>query len=66
MGDELVVQFGGTDMAGYGSSATASRKVSVAPPIVLGPQQYAVVYMWVPGNATTAGQYEFECGHWER
>ena len=66
LGDELVVQFGGVDMAPAGTSATASRKVSVAPPVIIGPQQYAVVYQWVPANATTAGQYEYILGWWER
>jgi len=64
--DDLVVQFGGVDMAAMGTSGTASRKVSVAPPIIIGPQQYAVIYQWVVGNATTAGQYEYSLGWWER
>ena len=66
LGDELTVQYGGVDMAAMGTSGTASRKVSVAPPVIIGPQQYAVVYQWVVANATTAGQYEYVIGWWER
>ena len=66
LSDELVIQFGGIDMAAQGTSATAGRKVSVAPPIIVGPQQSATVHVWIPGNAVTAAQFEYEIGHWER
>lgn len=66
VGDELVIQAGGVDMAAYGSSATASRKLGVCPPVIVGPQQYAVVYLWFVSNATTALSAEYEIAWWER
>lgn len=66
LGDELVIQFGGIDMAAMGTSGTASRKVSVAAPVIIGPQQSATVHIWLTANAATAGQFEYEIGHWER
>jgi hypothetical protein len=35
-------------------------------PVVLGPGQSLNFHTWWPGNATTAGVWEFELGWWER
>ena len=71
VGDELVMMFGTCDPGAYpgltAAQATApGRKVSVSPPIILGPQQSATIQLWFPGNATTGLSYEFEAGWWER
>ncbi len=68
--DELVFIFGSmVDGAYPGSTAAqtiASRKVSVCPPLIIGPQQSLTAHLWFASNATTGLSYEFEMGHWER
>jgi hypothetical protein len=66
LGDELVIQFGSNDVGSYGATAVASRKVSAAAPVILGPNHSLVLHQWWVGNAATAGQYEIELGWWER
>lgn len=65
VGDELVTIFGSTDIGGS-VGTTGGRVVTHAPPVVLGPQQYMVFYLWFPGNATTAMSYHADAGWWER
>lgn len=64
--DEIVIQFGGLADAGSSSGTTAGRSAVTAPPIIVGPQEFAVLNVWFPSNAITALSYEFECGWWER
>lgn len=63
--DDLVIAFGMGDISSGVSGANA-RVVSQAVPVVLGPQDYMVLYVWFPSNATTALSYELEMGWWER
>jgi hypothetical protein len=65
LGDELVTQFGGVDMSGSATSATAGRKVSVMPPVVIGPNQCATIYFWATASAGAAS-FEYELTWWER
>jgi hypothetical protein len=65
--DSYVINCGGMDGGGSLASAAASgRAVDSCPPIIIGPQQFALVHLWFPSNAATAGQFEFEVGWWER
>lgn len=65
--DEYVIQFGGLEGGGSMAAAAASgRAVSAAPPVVIGPQQNFCLNIFGTGNITTASEYEFEIGYWER
>ncbi len=47
--------------------AGAGRIVVTAPPVVLGPQQFAVVHLWFPGNAATPASFSMlDVGVFER
>jgi hypothetical protein len=67
--EEYYILFGclGGDAGTLGG--TTARRVTVsAPPVCLGPNanHTMTLHMWVPGNAATAGQYEFELNWIER
>jgi hypothetical protein len=66
--DEYVFHFGSVDWEANQSLATATavRESIPCAPVVLGPQQSFTLGLWFPGNATTAGSFEVECGWWER
>lgn len=70
-GDDYVLQFGGIDHAPY-AGLTAARATAPAKlcanvaPVVIGPGQYAVIYMWWLTAATTAPSFEYELGWYER
>jgi hypothetical protein len=65
--DEYVVVFGTAEGGGAAIGAAASsRSVSTAPPVIIGPQENFCFFMWGASSATTAGQFEFEIGWWER
>ena len=66
LGDELMIQFGQSDVGSYGATAVASRKVTQAAPVVIGPQASYAFHMFFTANATTGLSYEFEVGWWER
>ena len=68
VGDEFMFTFGATESAGQAiiSTAAAIRQTVQCAPIILGPQQFASLGLWFPGNATTAGSFEVEAGWWER
>jgi hypothetical protein len=63
--DELVTYFGPIESSGSVGTG-AGRYVSHCNPAIIGPQQWAVVHIWFPSNATTAGQFEYELGLFER
>lgn len=69
-GDELVWEFGGDDFVDDpGTTATRAvpgREITVTCPIIIGPQMALTMYLWFPGNAATALQYEFEMGWFEK
>jgi hypothetical protein len=73
VGDEYGVAFGGMDPAAFGyAGLTAARAVAVArlwahaAPVIIGPQQWAVIYMWWLTAATAAPSFEWEFGLSER
>lgn len=71
-GDEYVIKFGQVEDPGATTLLTAARATGsgrfadASAPIIIGPQQFAVIYLWMPGAATTAPTFEFELAHWER
>lgn len=72
VGDEYLVQFGATDHAGAQSGLTAVRAtapaklVTTANPVIIGAQQWAVIFMWWLTEATTAPSFEYSLGLIER
>src|SRR5712692_3293372 len=65
--DEYTIMFGPQDvppMGGY--LTTVSSYITRMPPLALDPQQWAVIYLWLPGGATNPFSFEFEIGQWER
>ena len=64
--DELILQFGGTELSGATPVSTIGRVVCNAPPVAIPPGGSMVVIFWSPSNAVTGLSYEFEMGHWER
>ena len=47
--------------------ATAGRQVVNCGPVILGPGSHSMsLHLWWPGNAVTAGVWEFELAWWER
>lgn len=68
--DEVNVQFGSTD---YGNAflvaeaATVSKIIAHTAPVVIGPGQFALIYLWFPANATTAASFsDIHLQWWER
>ena len=71
LGDEYAIISGTTDPGAYpGTIAVQAtcpgRRVTVIPPLILGPSAGLTFFMWLPNNASTALTYEFEMGWWER
>lgn len=70
-GDEYICYFGSVDPTppspGTAAAITISGKyTSALAPMIIGPQQYGVIFLWEPGVTTTAPTFEFELGWWER
>ena len=64
--DVLAILSGGAEGGGSMASAAASgRQVDVTAPIIIGPQQNLCLTMW-GASYSTAAQWEFEIGFWER
>jgi len=64
--DVLTIVSGGIEGGGSMASAAASgRQVDVTAPIIIGPGQNLCLTMW-GASYTTAAQWEFEVGFWER
>lgn len=72
IGDEVVVQFGAVSQALATGPLTAIRAaqpcrfVAHGAPVVIGPQQFCIIYRWSLTEATTAPSYEWELGWFER
>jgi len=68
VGDEWFLKFGGQDASGSViiSGTDVQRMVVPCPPIIIGPGQNIALQIWHPSNASTAAEYEFEMGWWER
>lgn len=70
-GDEYVLAFGPADTVAGGNALTAARAaqparfVNSAPPVILGPQQWMVFYVWFPVGGSAAS-LEYELAWWER
>jgi hypothetical protein len=57
--DQYTLQFGSADMGGTFQGAAALAKITEhAPPIVLGPGQSMVIYLWSPSNATAGNAWD--------
>jgi hypothetical protein len=65
--DEYKLAFGVVDIASDGGYlTTVASYASRSAPIVIGPQEYAIIHLWFPGGATNPFSFEFELGLWER
>ena len=65
--DEYNLNFGFDDIPSSGGYLTTVASYQTRmPPVVLGPQQWAVVHLWLPGGATNPFTFEFEVGVRER
>ena len=65
IGDELVIACG-KHVDGYAGTSVTARKVSNAPPVIIGPGQSLTLFTWWVSNASTGLSYELEAGYWER
>lgn len=70
-GDEYICYFGGVDApATVGGTAAAitiaGKYASGLPPVVIGPQSTALIYLWEPGVLITAPTFTSEMAWWER
>jgi len=70
VGEEKLLNFGpveGGMFATYATLTAINSSVKSLPPVVIGPQQSVVLYLWSPGAALTTGiSYAPEIGWWER
>ena len=63
--DQYTVAFGSEGETGMKNGGAAARatdpaaQVVCAEPVILGPQQYAVIYMWLPSGASNAFTAEY-------
>ena len=58
--DEYLIQFGNVE----GNNVIGAGAVKSCPAIILGPQQFALFHIILPGQSA-ASSFEFELGHWE-
>ncbi len=70
-GDEIILQFGATERSASAALTAAKatapgRYIADAPPVIIGPQQWAVIYRWSLTELTNVANFEFELGWWER
>ena len=70
-GDEYICYFGSVDPpAAVGGTAAAitiaGKYASGLPPVVIGPQQTALIYLWEPGVTVTSPTFTSELAWWER
>lgn len=65
--EEYELRFGAVDGPGSMAAAGAGRFVTTAPPIILNPQEFAVIHLWQPSaSGNNALSFEFELGMWAR
>ena len=70
--DEFIISFGNTDFSQIDQNqpaalATVATVRKSAPPFIIGPQQFALIHLWFPGNAVTAASFSnIEVGLVER
>ncbi len=70
-GDEYVVQFGSYDHSVIpGNTAVratdVARRLVAAPPVIIGPGQWGIIFMWWITAAANTPNFEYELAHWER
>jgi hypothetical protein len=69
VGDSFILDFGSLE-GGVGGSVTVASPQSIAlslPPLIIGPQQSALIYLWLQGATTpSAASFLTELGYWER
>jgi hypothetical protein len=57
--DQYVIQFGSCDTGGtFQAAAALSKIVEHAPPVVIGPGQFAVIHMWSASNITAGNAWD--------
>ena len=69
VGDQFVLDFGSIEGGMAGSITVANPEmISIPiPPIMIGPQGSALLYLWFPGSTTpSAASFAPELGYWER
>jgi hypothetical protein len=69
VGDSINLNFGGVEGGANGSITVANASIIPVslPPIVIGPQSSALIYLWQNGATTpTAASFTPEVGLWER
>ena len=64
-GDEYTINFGGIEAMNNISISTIMKSVFNAPPLIIGPQQCALVHIWLPSQSG-ASSYAPELSWWER
>jgi hypothetical protein len=67
-GDEWDFVFAGDEFAGAGAfNGTNPQRMPVGlPPVIIAPQQFALLQLWFPANAVTPASFEFELGYSEK
>jgi len=66
IGDEYSILFGPTDIQQQINISTIKKTTDSVPPIVIGPNQSMLLYVWEPTMATTGSAYAPEVGWVER
>lgn len=57
--DQYILQFGGVDNGGtFQSAAALSKIVEHAPAVVIGPGQWALIYLWSASNVTAGNAWD--------
>lgn len=64
-GDTYQLNFGGVDAPAMVSISTVKKDVQNLPPIIIGPQECALIHLWL-GSQSAASSYAPELGWWER
>lgn len=65
--DEYVLKFGSDDVGiGLQSGSTVGRFGGNAPPVVLAPQEFAIIHLWLPSATTNPLTCQIELAGWER
>jgi hypothetical protein len=68
VGDQINLNFGGVEGGSAGSIVLLNPNIIPIqlPPVILGPQQSCLVYLWFNATTPAAGSFVPEIGQWER
>jgi hypothetical protein len=71
VGDQIILNFGGVEQASNGQISITASVANIIPipmpPLIIGPQQSALVYLYFPtATVTSAPSMTVEIGQWER